>query len=392
MHCPTHEYFGLESGGYPKQYLWSFLLGNRDSLDLCTGCGMCSARCPLDIDIPRLVSAARSGDLAKWPMMMKNRLLHDAWPLMQAASAFGPLVNLALDNKLVRMALEGMSGYQKDVWVPRVRCQTFNQRIRARRTARAGQQEMGDTIIYYHGCFVNYFDHETGAAVVEVLEKNGFKVEVPELICCSFPLLNSGDLPHARRRASELTDMLANFAAQGCDIVYSCPTCGYALKEIFPTLLESEAARLVAAKTSLVTSYLLELHRAGKLKVAFGEKPLRIAYHTPCHLRSQDLSAVSAELLALIPGVDIRDLDRGCCGMGGTWALHSKGANELSREIGAAVFGEIEESQPQVVSTDCAGCQIQIARCAELPGERVIHPMRILAEAYAEARAEEEAE
>jgi glycerol-3-phosphate dehydrogenase subunit C len=251
---------------------------------------------------------------------------------------------------------------------------------------------MGDTVVYYHGCFVNYFDHETGAAVVEVLEKNGFKVEVPELICCSFPLFNSGDFPRARRRAAKLTDMLATFAAQGCDIVYSCPTCGYALKEVFPALLETEAARLVAAQTSFVSSYLMEVHRAGKLNVGFGKKPLRVAYHTPCHLASQDLSAVSAELLALIPGVDVRHLDRGCCGMGGTWALHSKSQNELSREIGAPVFEEIEESKFQAVATDCAGCQIQIARHANLPGERVIHPMQILAEAYAEAKIEEEAE
>jgi glycerol-3-phosphate dehydrogenase subunit C len=251
---------------------------------------------------------------------------------------------------------------------------------------------MGDTIVYYHGCFVNYFDHETGAAVVEVLEKNGFEVEVPELICCSFPLLNSGDVSNARKRATELTDMLASFAARGCDIVYSCPTCGYALKEVFPKLLESDSARLVAEKTSLISTYLLELHRAGKLDVAFREKPLRIAYHTPCHLRSQDLSDVSAELLGLIPGIEVHHLDRGCCGMGGMWALHSKNQNDLSREIGAPLFEEIEESKPQVLSTDCAGCQIQIARYAKLPGERVIHPMQILAEAYAEAPTEEETE
>jgi L-lactate utilization protein LutB len=138
MHCPTHEYFDPDFGSYPKQYLWSFLLGNRDSLDLCTGCGMCSARCPLDIDIPRLISAARSGDMAKWPSVMKNRLLYDAWPLMRAASAFGPLVNLALGNKLVRMALEGLSGYQKDAWVPQIRHRTFDQWARAHRRTGAG--------------------------------------------------------------------------------------------------------------------------------------------------------------------------------------------------------------------------------------------------------------
>jgi L-lactate utilization protein LutB len=138
MHCPTHEYFDPGGSSYPKQYLWSFLLGNNESLDLCTGCGMCSARCPLDIDIPRMVSTARGEDLGSWPPMIKNRLLHDAYPLMLTASRLGPLVNFSLRNRLVRAAMEGLSGYQRDAWVPKARNHTFNQQDRAPRNKRDG--------------------------------------------------------------------------------------------------------------------------------------------------------------------------------------------------------------------------------------------------------------
>jgi glycerol-3-phosphate dehydrogenase subunit C len=246
---------------------------------------------------------------------------------------------------------------------------------------------MGGTIVYYHGCFVNYFDHETGTAVVKVLEKNGFQIEVPELICCSYPLINSGDFSIARKRAIKLIEMLSAFAERGFDIVYSCPTCGYTLKEVIPDLLKSEASRLVAEKTHFISTYLFALHSAGNLNVEFENKPFRIAYHTPCHLKTQVSSSASVQLLSLIPGIDLHYLNRGCCGMGGTWALRSKLHNNLSREIGKSVFEEIRKVRPQLVSTDCAGCQIQIARYSDLSGDKIVHPIQILAEAYSNRNA-----
>ncbi len=128
---------------------------------------------------------------------------------------------------------------------------------------------MAKRIVYYHGCFVNYFDHETGMAVVKALENNGFNVEVPEIICCGFPLLNSGNIGAGEKRAAALVEALEGFAREECDIVYSCPTCGYALKEVYPYLLESEAARLVAEKAHPITAYLLRLHEQGRLNVEF---------------------------------------------------------------------------------------------------------------------------
>jgi len=241
---------------------------------------------------------------------------------------------------------------------------------------------MAQRVVYYHGCFVNYFDHETGLAVVKVLEKNGLEVDVPECGCCSLPLYNSGDIVNARKRAASLVDALAGFASRGCHVVYSCPTCGYALKKVFPALLESEASRLVAESTSFISAYLLGLLDVGRLNIGLRKMPVRVAYHAPCHLRSHDLTTASTRVLCLIPEIDVRHIDRGCCGMGGTWGLRSRDQSELSGQVGAHVFEAIKEMNPHLVATDCAGCQIQIARYTGYAGDKILHPMRILAEAY----------
>ncbi|MBW2051027.1 MAG: hypothetical protein JRG97_06295 [Deltaproteobacteria bacterium] len=237
-------------------------------------------------------------------------------------------------------------------------------------------------IIYYPGCFVNYFDHETGRCIVNILEKNDLQVEVPEFTCCSYTLYNSGNITHARKRASRLVETLTPYAVKGYEIIYSCPTCGLALKEVYPNLLNTDEARVVADRTTFISSFLLALHEEDRLNIDFKDISLNIAYHAPCHLKSQNLFTESTTLLSLIPGISLNDLNRGCCGMGGTWGLQSKKQSELSGEVGVNVFQEIKETKPQLVVTECAGCQIQIGRYTGYPCNLVIHPLRIFADAY----------
>jgi glycerol-3-phosphate dehydrogenase subunit C len=233
---------------------------------------------------------------------------------------------------------------------------------------------MNRRIVYYQGCVVEYFDHQSGAAVVELLEKAGCTVEVPELICCSFPLIHAGEFRVARKRAIELTRVLGRFVGDGFQVVYSCPTCGHALKQAYPQLLNSELAQRVAENTRFISSYLLQLCREGEVEFDFKARPAHLAYHTPCHLRSQGLSTVSAELLSLIPDMDVAHVDKGCCGMGGSWALRSNRRGKIAADVGSALFREIREREPEIVATDCFSCGIQIAQHTQIIP---IHPLRV---------------
>jgi len=133
MHCPTHEYFSADSAGYPKRYIWSYLTGDNPSLDLCTGCGMCFLKCPLDIDIPRMVATARSRGASKWPPAPVNRVLNDPWFLMRVTQRSAPAANLFLKNNLARTLLEKSMGLQRDAWLPNARRKTFDKLFRSRK-------------------------------------------------------------------------------------------------------------------------------------------------------------------------------------------------------------------------------------------------------------------
>ncbi len=233
-------------------------------------------------------------------------------------------------------------------------------------------------VVYYPGCFANYWDPQLGRTVVHILEKNGFQVIVPKHHCCGIARVGYGDFKGARKEATMLVDELFILGEQGYDIITACPSCALALKEEYLFLLNNEKVKLVAERTHFLSQYLNELHEKGELNTDFKRMPLSVAYHTPCHLKAQGLGEESIKLMTLIPGLQVIDLDRGCCGMSGTTGLKHR-YYESSMSIGRALAERIKEVSAQVVTTDCGACKMQIEQAANV---EVTHPAIILDNAY----------
>ncbi len=233
-------------------------------------------------------------------------------------------------------------------------------------------------VVYYPGCSTNYWNPQIGRAVVHVLEKNGYQVIVPEHRCCGIARVGYGDFKGARRAADKLIDELLALVESGHDIVTACSSCSLAIKDEYPFLLNSEKARLVSQRTYFLSRYLNDLHERGELDTDFERMSLSVAYHAPCHLKAQGLDRESAQLMTLIPGLQVIDLDRGCCGMAGT-AGFKHHYYESSMTIGKALSERINEVNAQVVATDCAGCKMQIEHIANV---EVTHPVVLLDKAY----------
>ena len=82
-----------------------------------------------------------------------------------------------------------------------------------------------------------------------------------------------------------------------------------------------------------------------------------------------------------IPGIEIEDLDAGCCGIPGTFGFKQE-KYVASMAVGRQLFDSIRAAQPQFVTTECATCQMQIEHGTPM---KAIHPMELLLQAYQSA-------
>jgi glycerol-3-phosphate dehydrogenase subunit C len=238
-------------------------------------------------------------------------------------------------------------------------------------------------VLFFPGCFIRYNKPELGRKIIDLLERNGFAAEVAETECCGVPAIANGDASVARSQARRNIKEMADRVDAGMRIVTACSSCGHMLKTGFGGLLdEDEELAPVAAKIGNQTFDLAELlmtqSDAGALNTDFRTSNLRLAYHAPCHQKSQGIGRPWFQLLGQIPGLTVEDLDAGCCGMSGTYGFKQEKYG-VSMAIGQQLFDRIDESHAELVATECATCQMQIEHGTRF---KAIHPAEILLQAY----------
>jgi Fe-S oxidoreductase len=102
-----------------------------------------------------------------------------------------------------------------------------------------------------------------------------------------------------------------------------------------------------------------------------------VAYHAPCHLRTQGKGFKGRDLLRKLPGVTPATVME-CCGHDGTHAMLVEGF-EYSQRVGKTAFADMKAADATLWATDCPLAAIQFEQHA---GRRPLHPMSILAKAY----------
>jgi glycerol-3-phosphate dehydrogenase subunit C len=120
------------------------------------------------------------------------------------------------------------------------------------------------------------------------------------------------------------------------------------------------------------------LHEAGELNLDFKPVPMRLLYHAPCHLKSHGIGYPAMRLLRLVPGVELEEVDEGCCGISGTFGVKVE-KYDLSMQIGSRLFAAVKAAGSDAVLADCETCRMQVEHGA---GAQSAHPIEILARAY----------
>lgn len=298
------------------------------------------------------------------------------------------------------------------------------------------EQKKGRKVAYFPGCTGRYLFPEVPKAAVEVLRRNGIDVFVPEQKCCGMPSLLEGDMELTLDFCSFNLDRLCEAVDSGYQIVCSCPTCGYMLKHVIsegafyareyrestdrsisaqnritaPGQTHQAGADLfnasvmdnlfrdegyfaslnalkrikVANNTCDLGEYLRELQRNGDFNEDLSPLRARAAYYPPCHLREQKIGEPYADLLALVPGMEMERIDGAfhCCGIAGIMGF-KKNFYQVSIEMGRRLMDRITSIHPERLLTDCLSCRIQFN---QLLPYRVYHPIEILCESYQKNR------
>jgi glycerol-3-phosphate dehydrogenase subunit C len=347
-------------------------------LEYCLGCHRCDVACPHQVGVSEMIARAKASH--RKPLI---RAMRDWWfarpGLIGRLSTIQPaLSNFALSMKPARLAMS--------IFMRITPLRSFPKYTRAKAQKDAAVGGTRPRVLLFPGCSIRYNEPELGSKVVELLERNGFAAEVASTECCGVPASANGDASQAQAAARANVKLLASQVDSGVRIVTACSSCGHRIKTAFGGVLDEDnalgpAARKIAANTYDLAELLMEQSNAGRLNTDFQPTNLRMAYHAPCHQKSQGIGRPWFHLLRQIPGVTIEDLDAGCCGISGTFGFKQE-KYKASMDVGRQLFNGIGAADPEFVTTECATCQMQIEHGTSV---KTIHPAEVLLRAYRES-------
>jgi glycerol-3-phosphate dehydrogenase subunit C len=360
---------------------------HRKIVDECYYCKLCFNHCPYTpphqyaIDFPHLMILWKKRLAKERGVSWRDRLLIRTDLVGSIGSLTAPFTNWLTRNRIVRRLVEAVAGVHRDRQVLHFSAETFPRWFaRHRRPTRTIAPVK--KVALFSSCLVNYQATDVGKATVQVLEKNGVEVVVPEQRCCGMPSFDVGDIDAIQQAIKANVASLHPWVAQGYDVVVPAASCSLMLKREYPYLQADEQTKRVAARTFDICEYLMRMKKDGQLATDFTKKPGRVAYQIPCHLRDQNIGFKSKELMECA-GAEVELIEK-CSGHDGAWSAKTE-FFALSMKIAGKAVRVIERTPADVVASDCplAGLQLdQAGASAHVGGKAALHPIQIVRDAY----------
>jgi glycerol-3-phosphate dehydrogenase subunit C len=403
----------------------------RRLADLCNFCGLCPCR-NVRTDIMKAKAAFIRRDGLDW----RIRLLQDVKRVSRICGAYPGITRRIMQTRRLADIIKRGGGIHPDRDIPRFPDAPFSDPARLEQLNTGFSEPSRRKVAFFAGCTGRYLFPGVPEAAVAVLRRNRVEVLMPEQHCCGMPPMLEGDADLALKLAGFNLDRLDRVAADGYDIVCSCPTCGYMLKEVLSegayhsAAYQNSVARRpgfmkvpapfgtagsgekgfvwlqtsiygnilkddgyfsaldplkrvrVAEHTHDLGAYLRRISGAGELEKPTRPVGARAVYYAPCHLREQEIGTPYLDLLAGIPGLAVEPIGGAfdCCGIGGIMGFKTC-FHDDSLRTGRPLMKKIADQHPDLIITDCLSCRLQFNQMISC---EVSHPIEIIHRACAD--------
>ncbi len=218
-----------------------------------------------------------------------------------------------------------------------------------------------DKVLYFAGCMTQ-LTPAISRAMESVFLKAGVEYAFMDKdggLCCGRPILMAGRFDQARQLIHKNKEIIK--ASGAGTLVLSCPICYKIFREHY---------KLEGIRVMHHTEYMLELVRAGRLKLESGESS--IVYHDPCELgRGCGIYEQPRELLRqtgeLVEAVQNREMSICCGGSLGSLTLGFDKREDLTRNA----LHNLTENDPDTIVTACPLCKSTFGLYSDRPVEDI---------------------
>jgi FAD/FMN-containing dehydrogenase/Fe-S oxidoreductase len=305
----------IKDGWHSKEVL--------EALEYCLSCKGCKGECPVNVDM----ASYKAEFLSHYyrhrlrPLAAYSMGLFGIWGNLGAKMP--ALANFLFHTPGISSLVKLLGGIAGERAMPQFAAETFTDRYRKSNR----QSQAGKEVVLYPDVFNDCFFPQALQAALEVLERFGYRVIVPEQRPPAVrPPIDYGMIDYAKDKIMKAVQTLSPFVRAGIPVVILEPSTAAVFRDELPDLFpEHQDGKRVTKLTFLLSEFMeREKLEAPQLKA-------KVLLHTHCHQKAV-LKGEAARNLLTRMGVEIQEPEKGCCGMAGSFGFE-RGKYAISMQI-----------------------------------------------------------
>ena len=350
----------------------------KEVLDLCLSCKGCKKECPSTVDMAKLKAEFMQHYYEINGVPLRSKMIA-SFARSQKLAAKAPWAwNLLFGTSWIRRILNRMVGFHPDRTIPLLPKHTFSFWFK-KHEPHANAGKVGK-VWFFNDEFTNFNDVHVGIKAVELLERLGYAVELPEHGESGRTWLSKGLVHEAKKLINGNLRALQGKVTAEQPMVGVEPSGILTFRDEALDLAEAdlkETAREMAPHCMMMETFLAREAAAGRIHSdSFTDRHQAIKLHGHCFQKALVGTSGSVEALRLPQNYSVEVIPSGCCGMAGSFG-YEKEHYELSQKVGNLVLFPTVRNTPEetVIAAPGTSCRHQIH---DGTGRTALHPVEIL--------------
>jgi FAD/FMN-containing dehydrogenase/Fe-S oxidoreductase len=347
-------------------------------MDLCLSCKACKSECPSNVDMARLKAEWEQHRHDSHGVPWRSRLVAGSAAMLRRAAIAPWAYNLAVTAPGISAVVKHTLGFAQARSLPRLPGTTLRGWWR-RRGGNAGSGRLG-RVHFFADEFTDTLDAGIGIKAIELLERLGWEVVIPEHVDSGRAQFSKGLVREARDLAARNVELLAGVVSAAEPLVGVEPSAMLSFRDEYPDLVPlplAAKAKQLAEGVLLLDEFLARAAAAGRISAdAFTADSRRVLVHGHCHQKALASMAPTVAILSLPRHYSVELIPSGCCGMAGSFG-YEREHFEVSMKIGELVlFPAVRAAATDtILAAPGTSCRHQIA---DGTGRQALHPAEIL--------------
>lgn len=348
-------------------------------MDLCLSCKGCKSECPSNVDVAKLKAEFLQHYYDANGVPVRSRLIAGYAKSSQLGSLLPGVYNFFMTNKITSSLIKRTVGFAGKRSMPTLYKTTLKKWMTGRKKA-AREHHSGRKVYLFCDEFTNFNDTVIGIKAVELLEKLGYRVEIPPHIESGRAYLSKGLLRKAQKIATQNVSLLAPHISADAPLIGVEPSAILTFRDEYPDLVSDAqlpAAKELAKHVFLIDEFIAAEISKGNIRASqFTQATKSIKLHGHCQQKAMSSVEHSVKILSLPENYSVEVIPSGCCGMAGSFG-YEKEHYDLSMKVGELVLLPTVRaaSADQLIAAPGTSCRHQIK---DGTGRKALHPVEIL--------------